>query len=100
MALMVTIIISERLTHVPVPWRNIGVSAIISLATGLAAWGASYLLRGMSAIYPLTGGGAAGTLMFLVMVQIFPASRDARLSCQGRSIDRRRPDTATNKSAS
>jgi O-antigen/teichoic acid export membrane protein len=70
--LLACIIISERLTPVPVPWRDIGVSVIISLATGMAASIASALLAASPvAIFPLIVGGTAGAAVFFGLTWLF-----------------------------
>lgn len=69
--LVACIVISERLTPVPVPWRDIGISVIISLATGLAASIASALLADAPAVFPLIVGGTAGAVVFLGLTWLF-----------------------------
>ncbi|TIM59849.1 MAG: lipopolysaccharide biosynthesis protein, partial [Mesorhizobium sp.] len=69
--LLACIVISERLTPVPVPWRDIGMSVVISLSTGLAASLASALLGNMPAIFPLVAGGAAGAVVFFGLTWLF-----------------------------
>ena len=64
-ALVACLIISERLTPVPVPWRDIGLSMVIAAATGLAAWLASRATGDAHAAFGLFAGGAAGGLVFL-----------------------------------
>ncbi|ESZ42904.1 polysaccharide biosynthesis C-terminal domain-containing protein [Mesorhizobium sp. L2C066B000] len=65
------IVIAERLTPVPVPWRDIAVSIIISICTGLAASLASTALGYMPAIFPLAAGGVAGAAAFLGLTWLF-----------------------------
>lgn len=65
------IVISERLTPVPVPWRDIGVSVIISVGTGLAASLASTVLGNMPVVLSLAAGGAAGAATFLGLTWVF-----------------------------
>ncbi|PTE11575.1 lipopolysaccharide biosynthesis protein [Mesorhizobium helmanticense] len=65
------IVISERLTPVPVPWRDIGVSVVISFATGLAASIASALLADVPTIFSLVGGGTAGAVVFFGLTWLF-----------------------------
>lgn len=57
--------ISHRLTPVPVPWADLGVSLGVATATGLAAWTASALLGEAWPLFKLVVGGAAGGLVFL-----------------------------------
>lgn len=63
--------ISERLTPVPVPWRDIGVSVVISFAAGLAASIASALLAGVPAIFSLIVAGTAGAVVFFGLTWLF-----------------------------
>ncbi|MCP9232730.1 polysaccharide biosynthesis C-terminal domain-containing protein [Mesorhizobium sp. LMG 17147] len=65
------IIISERLTPVPVPWRDIGVSVIISLSTGVAAKLASMVAGDVPAIFPLIAGGTVGAAVFFGLTSLF-----------------------------
>jgi O-antigen/teichoic acid export membrane protein len=71
LGLTACIVISERLTHVPVPWRDIAISLLIAAATGLAAHTASLPLATLPAIAALAGGGAAGGLVFLALTAAF-----------------------------
>ncbi len=70
-SLIACIVISERLTPVPVPWRDIGISVFISLTTGLAASFASAVLGDVPAIFKLGAGGIAGGLVFLGLNWLF-----------------------------
>ncbi|PDQ21755.1 hypothetical protein CN311_07200 [Mesorhizobium sanjuanii] len=65
------VVISERLTPVPVPWRDIGVSVVISFAAGLAASIASALLAGVPAIFSLIVAGTAGAVVFFGLTWLF-----------------------------
>ncbi|TKB76725.1 MAG: polysaccharide biosynthesis protein, partial [Mesorhizobium sp.] len=65
------IIISERLTPVPVPWRDIGVSVVISVSTGVAAKLASMVVGDVPAIFSLVAGGTAGTAVFFGLTSLF-----------------------------
>lgn len=64
-SLVVCLIISERLTPVPVPWRDMGVSLGIAAVTGLVAAMVSAGLAETPALVPLTAGGMAGGVTFL-----------------------------------
>jgi O-antigen/teichoic acid export membrane protein len=66
-SLAACIVISERLSPVPVPWRDIAISVAIAAATGLAAALASAGLGEVPALVALTAGGAAGGAAFLVL---------------------------------
>lgn len=65
------VVISERLTPVPVPWRDIGISVIISVSTGLAASLASTVLGNVPAMVSLAAGGAAGAVIFFGLTWLF-----------------------------
>ncbi|ESW84491.1 polysaccharide biosynthesis C-terminal domain-containing protein [Mesorhizobium sp. C280B] len=65
------IIISKRLTPVPVPWRDIGVSVVISLSTGVAAKLASMVPGDVPAIFSLVAGGTAGAAVFFGLTSLF-----------------------------
>ncbi|TIQ20105.1 MAG: lipopolysaccharide biosynthesis protein, partial [Mesorhizobium sp.] len=69
--LLACIIISERLTPVPVPWRDIGVSVVISVCTGLAASLASAVFGDMPAIFSLVAGGTVGAVLFFGLTWLF-----------------------------
>ncbi|TGQ42057.1 polysaccharide biosynthesis C-terminal domain-containing protein [Mesorhizobium sp. M00.F.Ca.ET.216.01.1.1] len=69
--LVACIIISERLTPVPVPWRDIGVSVVISFSAGLAARLASAVLGDTPAIFSLVAGGTAGAVVFFGLTWLF-----------------------------
>ena len=64
--LVACVVISERLTPIPIPWRDIIVSVVISAVTGLVAHAASAILGDCSAILRLMAGAAAGGLVFLI----------------------------------
>jgi O-antigen/teichoic acid export membrane protein len=66
-SLAACVIISERLTPVPVPWRDMMVSLGIAAATGLMATLASAGLGQAPALVALIAGGAAGGATFLVL---------------------------------
>lgn len=61
------VIISERLTPVPVPWRDIAVSLGIAVVTGLAAMATSMGLAEAPALVPLLAGGMAGGAVFVAL---------------------------------
>lgn len=63
--LVACIVISNRLTPIPVPWRDIGLSVLIAAVAGLAAYGTSMALAGMPSLVRLAMGGAAGGIIFL-----------------------------------
>lgn len=57
--------VSHRLTPVPVPYADLGISLAVATATGLAAWTASALLGDSWPLFKLAAGGMAGGLVFL-----------------------------------
>ncbi|KQW77733.1 hypothetical protein ASC89_21490 [Devosia sp. Root413D1] len=57
--------VSHRLTPVPIPYRDLGISVAVAAATGLAAWIASALLGDSWPLFKLAAGGVAGGLVFL-----------------------------------
>ncbi|MBU1307350.1 MAG: oligosaccharide flippase family protein [Alphaproteobacteria bacterium] len=65
------IIISERLTHVPVPWRDLSISLGIALMTGVVAALGSAGLGEAAAIVRLLVGGMAGGATFLALNALF-----------------------------
>jgi len=71
MALAACVVIGERLTPIPVPWRDIALSLVTAVATGAAAYVAAGLLRDMPVLLSLTIGGIAGALTLLLMTWLF-----------------------------
>jgi O-antigen/teichoic acid export membrane protein len=67
MALGACVVISERLTPIPVPWRDIALSLVTACATGTAAYLAATVLRDMPVLVPLAVGGTVGASMLLLM---------------------------------
>ncbi len=57
--------VSHRLTPVPIPYAELGISLAVATATGLSAWTASALLGDAWPLFKLMAGGAAGGLVFL-----------------------------------
>jgi O-antigen/teichoic acid export membrane protein len=70
-SLIACIVISHRLTPVPVPWRDIGTSVVISASAGFSAFLASSALPDAPVIFRLAAGGAAGGLVFLALNSVF-----------------------------
>jgi O-antigen/teichoic acid export membrane protein len=87
-ALIACFIISERLTPVPVPWRDIGVSLVISILTGFAAWLVAWILGDAHTVVRLLAGGAAGGLVFLSLNARF--HREATMRIVGGALARLR----------
>ncbi|WP_417308309.1 lipopolysaccharide biosynthesis protein [Devosia sp.] len=72
-SLIACIIVSERLTHIPVPWRDIMLSAGIAVLSGGTAYIASTLLADLWVIFRLGFAGAAGGSVFLALnAMLFP----------------------------
>lgn len=57
--------VSHRLTPVPIPYADLGISVAVAAATGVAAWIASALLGDSWPLFKLMAGGTAGGLVFL-----------------------------------
>lgn len=66
-SLMACVIISERLTPVPVPWRDMAISLGIAAVSGIAAAMAAAGLGEASALVALMAGGGAGGAAFLAL---------------------------------
>jgi O-antigen/teichoic acid export membrane protein len=88
-SLITCIFISERLTPVPVPWRDIGISIVVSVCTGLGAGFASAALGEAADIFRLAAGGVAGGLVFLGLNSIFHRQVTMQLAGKLRSRLRR-----------
>lgn len=77
-SLVACILVSERLTHIPVPWRDIAMSCAIAAATGLVAYGVALLLGGFWPLIRLALGGMAGGALYLGLVAwLYPAETAA-----------------------
>lgn len=63
--LITAIIVSRRLTPIPIAWRDLGASVGIAVATGIAAFIASALLGDAWPLFRLAAGSVAGGLVFL-----------------------------------
>jgi len=84
-SLVACIVISERLTHVPVPWRDIGLSIMIAAGTGLAASLMSAAAGALPVIFKLAGGGFAGGLVFLGLSAVFHPREARQIAAKLRS---------------
>jgi hypothetical protein len=72
--LLVSVVISERLTPVPLPWRALVTALATSLAVGGAAAFISHSLGGTHAVFRLAlAGSAAGLIFFAVNALCYPA---------------------------
>ncbi len=65
--LAANVLVSRRLTPVPIPWLDLGASALVAVASGIAAWLASGLAGDAPSIVKLGLGGLAGGLVFLAL---------------------------------
>jgi O-antigen/teichoic acid export membrane protein len=65
--LITCVAISERLMPVPVPWRDIGMSCLVAMAVGLAAWLAGAALPQAPSLLRLLAGGLCGGGLFLAL---------------------------------
>lgn len=63
--LFAAMIVSHRLTPVPIPFADLATSIGVAAATGIAAWIASALLGDSWSLFKLAAGGTAGGLVFL-----------------------------------
>lgn len=63
--LLATFVASERLTRLPIPWREIALSVLIAAVTGGVAAAANHLLVDEPAIIRLLVGGGVGGMAFL-----------------------------------
>lgn len=64
MNLLVSIIISERLTPIPLPWRALAISLVTSMGMGGVATLVSYALGDANVVFRLAFAGAAAGLVF------------------------------------
>ncbi|MGX5720639.1 lipopolysaccharide biosynthesis protein [Shinella zoogloeoides] len=72
--LLVSVVISERLTPVPLPWRALATALATSLAVGSVAAFISHSLGGTHAVFRLAlAGSAAGLIFFAVNALCYPA---------------------------
>jgi len=78
-SLVAIFVISERLTHIPVPWRELGVSVLIAAVAGGLASFASAVLVSEAAIIRLIVGGGAGGLAFVGLNILFRFDETAGL---------------------
>ncbi|GAB1584594.1 lipopolysaccharide biosynthesis protein [Phyllobacterium phragmitis] len=83
-ALIACAFISQRLTPVPVPWRDIALSFTISAASGVAAGLAILPIRSLPPPVALIAGGAAGGTMFLLATWLFRPAAVRRVLAMAR----------------
>ncbi|MGN6487339.1 MAG: lipopolysaccharide biosynthesis protein [Devosia sp.] len=65
--LVADIVLSRRLTRVPIPWLDLVTSALVAASVGLAAWLGSELTGVAWPVVRLAVGGTAGGLVFLAL---------------------------------
>lgn len=70
-ALVACALISERLTPIPVPWRDIALSLLTAAATGAAAALAAAPFAALPPLVALAVGGSAGGATFLLATWLF-----------------------------
>ena len=63
--LVADILLSRRLTPVPIPWADLAASVLVAVASGVAAWLGSALAGEAWPLVKLGVGGMAGALTFL-----------------------------------
>jgi O-antigen/teichoic acid export membrane protein len=78
-SLVAIFFISERLTHIPLPWRELGVSVLIAAVAGGLASFASGTLVDEAAIVRLIVGGGAGVMAFVGLNIVFRFDETAGL---------------------
>jgi len=64
-SLLTAVLLSHRLTPIPIPFADLGRSTAVAIATGAAAWVASTLCGDAWVLFKLAAGGIAGGLVFL-----------------------------------
>lgn len=84
-SLVASIIVSRRLTVVPIPWADLSVSVGVAAASGLAAWVAGALLEDRWSFYRLGAGGCAGVAVFLGLQTLIHPTQTRALAAKVRS---------------
>lgn len=83
---LTSMLLSRRLTPVPIPWRDLLTSSGVAVATGGAAWFVSLGLGDSWALLKLALGGAAGSIVFLGLQTVLHPDETRALA---RSVRRR-----------
>ena len=83
--LLASVVVSHRLTPVPVPWGNIAVSALVAVATGAVAALASAILGDVWPVFKLAAGGFAGGVTFLGLNSLLHPAETRRFAGMVRS---------------
>ena len=79
MSLVACLVLSHRLTPVPVPWGDLGLSVVVSACVGGFASFSSSAFGDQAAIIKVAAGGIAGGLVFLVLNAIIHPDAAARI---------------------
>lgn len=79
-SLTASVLLSRRLTPVPVPWRDLMTSLGVAVACGVAAWIASTLLADSWSLFRLMAGGTAGVLVFLGLQMLLHPDEARRMA--------------------
>lgn len=88
-SLAVCIVVSERLTPIPVPWRDIAVSTVIAAAAGGAGWLAVGAVADAAVVVRLASGACAGGATFLALNALLHRADTARIAGKVRARLRR-----------
>lgn len=88
--LVISAIISERLTPVPLPWRAIGTAVLVSGCVWLAAHSISDMLTEAPLLVRLAMAGMAGGIVFLVLNAVFNPGTTRQVLAKTRSMVARR----------
>ncbi len=67
LTLVTDIVLSRRLTPIPIPWADLAGSALVAAAAGVAAWFGSALTGDAWPVVRLAIGGTAGALVFVAL---------------------------------
>lgn len=79
-SLIACITISHRLTPVPVPWRDVGISLLISATMGVVAIFVANVMGAAPAIVRLAAGGIAGGVVFIALNAVFHRQATVRIA--------------------
>ena len=78
--LVADVLLSRRLTPIPIPWANLGASALVAGAAGVAAWLGSEFAGSTWPVIKLGIGGTAGTATFFVLQSLLHPSETRALA--------------------
>lgn len=88
--LVISAVISERLTPIKLPWRAIASAVFVSACVWFAAHGAQGLLTDKPILVRLAGAGIAGGLVFLGLNAAFNPNAARQIATKFRSLIARR----------